>query len=131
MRILCGARAQFMPFAHNSIQPLLGLAIGWKTSLFFAKCRGVIIAPAIDYSGGMLNVQHFVKDDVFDEPRGNIARIQGLADRNGFVRGVVMAEDAAGLPLRPGERRLCDLPVEVALINARENLLEIVNLSLG
>ena len=88
-----------MPFAHNPIQPLLGLAIGWKTPFFFAKCRGVIIAPAIDYSGRMLYVQHFVEDDVFDEPFGNVFRIQGFANRNGFVRRVVMAEDAAGAPL--------------------------------
>ena len=51
--------------------------------------------PAIDYSGGMLDVQHFVEDDVFDEPFRNISRIEGLANRDGFVRGVVMAEDAA------------------------------------
>src|SRR5260370_42167600 len=120
-----------MPFAHYAVQPLLGLAIGWKTSFFFAKCRGVIIAPAVDYSGGMLNVQHFVKDDVFDEPLGNITRIEGLADRDGFVRGVVMAEDAAGAPLRPRECRRCDLPVARESINARENLLEVVSLALG
>src|SRR5712692_1643419 len=93
-----GARAQLVPFAHNSIQPLLGLAIARKALLFVTKGRRMIMPPAIDYSGGMLDVQHFVEDDVFDEPFRNIARIEGLANRDGFVRGVVMAEDAAGAP---------------------------------
>ena len=62
----------------------------------------MIVAPAIDDPSGMFDVQHFVEDDVFDEPLGHVARIQGLADGDGIVSGVMMPKDATGSSLRPG-----------------------------
>ena len=91
-----------MSFSHYAVQPLLCLLVPRVALFFGAKSRGVIVATAVDDAGGMFDVQHFVKDYVLDEPLGHLARIQGLADGDGIVSGIMMAKDAAGSSLRPG-----------------------------
>ena len=99
---LGGAGPQFLSFSNDVIQPFLRVLVSRKASLFGSKCGRVVIAAAVNYSGRMFDVQHLVEEDVLDEPLGNLARIQNLADRNRLMRGVMMTQNAAGSPLRPG-----------------------------
>jgi hypothetical protein len=73
-----------------------------KGFLFGPKRGGVVITPAVDYAGGVFDMQHLVENDVLEEPLGNIPGIQGFANRNGVVRRVVVAEDAFRRSPRPG-----------------------------
>src|SRR5260370_22113987 len=93
--LLSRAGAHFMSLAHHSIQPLLGLLIAGKPLLFGAKCRRVIVATTVYNSSRMFDVQHLVKDYVFHEPFGNVARIKRLADCDRVVGRIVMTENAA------------------------------------
>src|SRR6266576_7323350 len=92
-------RPQFLPFSHYMIQPFLRMLVAGKTLLFSSKRERVVIASAVDYAGGMFDVQHFVKEDVFDEPLGNVSGIQNLADRDRAMRGIMMTQNASGRPL--------------------------------
>ena len=68
MTTASGARAQFLPFANDMIQPFLRVLVTRKTLLFGSERGRVVIAPAIDHSGRMPYVKHFVIKNEFDEP---------------------------------------------------------------
>ena len=59
----------------------------------------MIKTPAINYPCGMFDVQHFVEHDVLDEPFGHIRRVKRFTNRDRFVRGIMMTEDAASATL--------------------------------
>src|SRR2546430_10896079 len=92
-----------MLFADDAVQPFLRSFVTWKALLFGSKSGCVIAAATIDDACGMFDVQHFMKQDVFNEPFRHVARIQGLADGNCLVRGIMMAENAARPAARPCE----------------------------
>jgi hypothetical protein len=113
------------------IKPFLCVLVAGKTLLFSAKRAGVVIAPAVDDASRMFDVQHFVEEDVFDEPLRYVAGIQDLTNRNRVMGGVMMAQNASGPPPRPGQYRLFDLAVKIAAIELCEDPFEIVNLTVG
>src|SRR5205814_3373373 len=90
--------------ADDSIEPLLGLLIPRVAALLGAKGWGVIVAPAFDDARRVLDVQHLVEEDVFNEPFRHVRRIQDLTDGNGVVCGVMVAENAARSSSRPRQR---------------------------
>ena len=57
----------------------------------------VVISTAVDDFGRVIDVEHFVEDDVFHDEFRNRRGIERFADDNGFVRGVVMAKDSVSL----------------------------------
>src|SRR5205809_649138 len=122
-------RSQLLAFADDVIQPFLRVTVPRKAFLFGPKRGRVVVAPAVDDASGMFDVQHLVKDDVLDEPFGNFPGVQGLANRDGVVRGVVVAENAFCWSPRPGQYRLFDLSVKITAVELRENPFEIINLT--
>src|SRR5258707_968139 len=68
---------------------------------------------------------------IYFEPLWDLARIQGLANDDRVMGGVMMTQNASGPPLRPGQYRLFDLAVKVAPIELREDPFEIVDLTIG
>src|SRR5437763_13830120 len=90
--------------ADDTIEQLQRLHIPWVATLLGAKGWGVIVATAFDNARHVLDVQHLVEEDVFNEPFRHVRRIQDLADGNGVVCGVMMAENAARPPSRPRQR---------------------------
>src|SRR5205085_4509081 len=57
-------------------------------------------------------------------------RVERLADDDGVVYAVVVAEYGARASLRPGERRLFELAVEEALVEPLEHAREVVDRAL-
>lgn len=94
--------------------------------LLGAEGFGVVVAAAVDEARGVFDVEHLVIEDVLDEPFGHVRGVQSLADDDGFVDSVVVAEDGARAALRPGERRPLDLPVEVPAVETSEHPREVV-----
>src|SRR5438132_1567902 len=87
--------------ADDSIEPLLRLLVPRVAALLGAKGWGVIVAPAFNDARRVFDVKHLVEEDVFNEPFRNFRRIHHLADGNGVVCSVMMAENAARAPSRP------------------------------
>src|SRR5262245_30489127 len=111
---LSRAGAQLAVLAYYSIQPVLRGLITREALLFRAKSRCVIVPPAINDLGGVLDVQHLVIEDVLDEPLRHVTRVERFADRDGVVDGVVMAENPLGPTLRPGQHWLLELIIEIS-----------------
>ena len=109
-----------MASADDSIEPLLRLFISRVTAFLGAKSWRVIVAPAFDDARGMFDMKHLVEEDVFNEPFRNVGRVQDLADGNGVMRGVVMAQDAARAPSRPCQRGRRQRIIEVLSIQSSE-----------
>ena len=124
-------RPQFLPLPNYVIQPFLRVLVAGKALLFGSKSDRVVIASAVYYPGGMFDVQHFMEEDVLDEPLGTFAGIQDLANRDGLMRGVVMAQNAPGSPFRPRQHRLFDLAVKITSIEPREDPFQIIDLAVG
>src|SRR5205814_7415020 len=59
-----------------------------------------------------------------------VGRVERLADDDGVVDSVVVAEYGARAALRPSERRLFDLPVEKAMVQSVEHPSEVVDATL-
>ena len=122
-----GACARDAALARDAFEKFLRLTVKGEALLFGAKRVRMVITPALYEARRVLDVQHLMKDYVFDEPLRDIARVQGLTDDDGVVRGVVVAEDATRAALRPGERRLFEPAVEIATVEPLENFVKVVN----
>jgi hypothetical protein len=79
----------------------------------------------------MLDVQHFVIEDVFDKPLRHFRRIESLANGYVIVDVIVMAQDTSGSSLRPSECRLTQFVVEVAPVQLNEHAIKIINLTMS
>ena len=91
-----------MPLANHQLKPFLGLLVSRIALFFGSKGSSMVIAPAVYYARPMLDVEHLMEQDVFDEPLGDVSGIQYFADGDGVMRRIVMAENAARGPLGPG-----------------------------
>ena len=58
--------------------------------------RSVVVAAAVDVFGRVVDVEHLVKDDIFDHVFWHRQGIERTADRDVVVGRIVMAEDAEG-----------------------------------
>ncbi len=74
-------------------------------------------------------MQHFVKNDVFDRIPRHARMVEDTADDDGVVRGVVVAEAAAGVVLSPGQLRTSHESVEEAAVEVVENFFQMVVMS--
>jgi len=57
----------------------------------------VVESAAVDDLGRVIDVEHFVEDDVFHDEFRDGRRIEGLADNDGLVGRVVVAEGPVSL----------------------------------
>jgi hypothetical protein len=79
----------------------------------------------------VLQVQHLVEQDVFDGVAGHARVVEDAADDDGVVRGIVVAEAAAGVVLAPGELRTSHESVEEAAVEIVENFFQMVVVAAG
>ncbi len=78
----------------------------------------------------MFQVQHFVVDDVFHCGSRNAEVVENSADDDGVVRGIVVAEAAAGFIAAPCHTWPRQQPVKKSGIQIVENDFQIVDLPL-
>ena len=67
-RGLGGAGSRNPTLTSDLLDPTLRIVIFGKATFVLAEGRGVVIAPAIDHSGSMLYVKHFVIKNEFNKP---------------------------------------------------------------
>ena len=79
----------------------------------------------------MLQVQHLVEEDVFDGVARDARVVEDSADDDGVVRGVVVAEAAAGMVLAPGELGASHESVEEAAVDVVEDFFQMVVMAAG
>ena len=77
-----------------------------RESLFVtSERRRVIIASAVVMDRRVMDVKHFVKDDVFDHEARNIVSIERTADDYRFVGRIMVSQYAVRFSSRPSENR--------------------------
>ena len=90
---LCGSfllRFFFQP-PDIPLNPTFRFVVIHKFLLIALESRGVVVAAAVDVFGWVVDVEHFVIDDVFDDVSGDRQSIERFADRDGFVGGIMVA----------------------------------------
>ena len=63
-------------------EPVLGFLKAGVAGFFGAEGARVVKPSAADDAGGVFDVEHFVKEDVFDEPARHIGRYFSLTERS-------------------------------------------------
>ncbi len=90
-----------------------------EEELFCLKCLGVdAAAPRFD-SDGVLKMKHLVIQQILDGAARSIGAVKDSADHDGVVRGVVVAQHAAGVVGAPGEGRAAKQAVEDSKTSSR------------
>ena len=74
----------------------------------------------------VLQVQHLVKEDVFDSIARHTWVVEDTADDDGIVRGIVVTEAATGVVLAPGELRTSHESVKEAAVEVVEDFFQMV-----
>lgn len=87
----------------------------------------MVVAAAVQVFCGVSDVEHFVKDDVFDHIMRNLGRIEGSTDGDVAVSRIVMAQYAVCFAGRPRQSRLWDKVAEIPAIQVLKNLVEIID----
>ena len=87
----------FLQPPYVSLDPAFGFLVIGKFLLVAFECGSVIVAAAVDMFCRVMDVEHFVIDDVFDDVTRRFRRVQRYADGDMVVGRVVVAEDAVGL----------------------------------
>ena len=99
--------------------------------LFRLKFCGMHAAAAATQFDGMLQVQHFVINDVFHRVAGNSRVIEDAADDDRVMSGIVVAEPVASMVAAPSHPRSSQQAIEESLVQIFENIFQIVDSSLG
>ncbi len=113
-------------FERDALEPFLRLDVVRKSFLLGAKSFRVVEATPLDDARGVLDVQHFVIQDIFDEPLRDIARVERLAVHDGLMHRIVVTENAARPALRPCERRLFELVVKKTPVEPLKHAFEVI-----
>ena len=79
----------------------------------------------------MLQVQHLVVDDIFHRTTGNPGMIKNTAHHDRVMRGVVVSQVIAGMPLAPCHPWTRQETVKEARVQVLKNTFEVVHLALG
>ena len=108
-------------------QSAFGFVVIGKFLLVAFEGGGVVVAAAVDVFGRVVDVEHFVKDDVFDDVSRHIDGVKRPADGDVVVRCVVVAEDAVGFLGRPRQHRFWDRVAKILPVNGGKYLVEIVD----
>jgi hypothetical protein len=84
--------------------------------------------PQLDW---VLQVQHLVKQNVFDRVARHARAVEDAADDDGVVGGIVVAEAAAGVVTAPGKLRASHESVEEAAVEIVEYFFQMVVVAAG
>jgi hypothetical protein len=107
-----------------------GIEFGEET-LFGLELAGVDAAAAGFDADGVLEVKHLVVEEVLDGAARGVGTVEDAGDDDGVVRGVVVAEHAAGGVGGPGEGGSAEESVEETGVEGFEDFVEIVVVALG
>jgi len=99
--------------ARQAVEDAAGLLEFGEALFFFAKFAGMGNQGATGAAGGMLDVQHFVKQDVFHSARRDLGTIHAAIQQNLIGTGIVTAKLASPASLAPGNMRAQQLPSEI------------------
>lgn len=83
-------------------------------------------APAAVESDRMLQMQHLVKQNVFNRVARHARVVEDAADDNGVVGRIIVAKTAAGVVLAPGKLRTSHKSMEESQIEVVEDFLKMV-----
>ena len=98
--------------------------------LFVAAEGGRVIVPApVVVNGRMVDVQHFVKDDIFDDVSRHIRRVERTADDDRVVRRIMMPQNAVSVPGRPRKHWFFNASAEIFRVHAFKDLVQVVYLA--
>jgi hypothetical protein len=104
---------------------LRGVEVG-EEALFGLELAGVNAAAAGFDADGVLKVEHLVVEQVLDRAAGCVGAVEDAADDDGVVRGVVVAEHAAGVVGAPGEGGATEEAMEEAGVERLKDFVEVV-----
>jgi len=76
-------------------------------------------------------MEHLVKQDVFNGVARHTRVVEDAADHDGVVRGIVMAETAAGVVAAPGKLRPSHKPVKETLIQVLKKFFKVIMMAAG
>src|ERR1700674_3814 len=107
-------------------QKLLGANEFGEQCFLFLKLPRVHASPTPTQLDRVLQVQHFVVENVFDRVARYARVVEDAADHDGVVRGIVVAEAAAGVVPAPGKLRAAHESVEKAAVEVVENFFQMV-----
>ena len=103
----------------------------WKALFFRQKFARVYTPAAAAEFDGMLQVEHLVKQNVFDGVARHARMVEDAADDDGVVGRVVVPKAAAGMVLAPGELRAPHESVEEAAVEVVENFFQMIVMAAG
>ena len=93
-----------------------------RKELFFGlELGGMNAAAAAAQPDRVLEVKHFVIDDVFDGVARNVRMVENTADDNGVVGGIVVPEAVARVILAPGHLGTGQQAVEKSVVEIVKN----------
>src|SRR3981081_1986771 len=103
----------------------------WKAFFFCEKFARVHASPAPSQPDWVLQVQHLVKQNVFDRVARHARAVEDAADDDGVVRGIIVAEAPAGVVSAPGELGTSHESVEEAAVEVVEDFFQMVVMAAG
>src|SRR5579864_2949405 len=123
--------AAFGGLRLQALQEGIRLSHAWEKLFLGLKLRGMDAPAAAAQLDGVFQVEHFVVDDVIQHVPRHGGMIEDTADDDGVVRGIVVAEDAAGLGLAPAHAGTGHQAMEKAAVQVLKDGLEIVEVAAG
>src|SRR5229473_3589399 len=107
-------------------QKLLGANEFGEQFFLILKLPRVHASPTPTQLDRVLQVQHFVVENVFNRVARHAWMVEDAADHDGIVCGIVVAEAAAGVVLAPSELRTSHESVEEAAVEVVEDFFQVV-----
>src|SRR5258708_6989958 len=115
----------------NNAQEFARLLQFRKALFFCQKFARMHTSPAPPQPDRVLQMQHLVKQNVFDRVARHARMVEDAADNNGVVGGIVVAKAAAGMVPAPGELRPSHESVEEAAVEVVEDFFQMVVVATG
>src|ERR1700674_4092239 len=112
-------------------QKLLGANEFGEQFFLFLKLPRVHASPTPTQLDRVLQVQHFVVENVFDGIARHAWVVEDTADYAGVGCRFVVAEAAAGMVLAPGELRASHESVEEAAVEVVEDFFQMIVMAAG
>src|SRR6266478_5365899 len=121
---------ELFTFLHNAQE--FARLLQFREALFFRqKLPRVHASPTPTQLDRVLQVQHFVVENVLDGVARHARMVEDAADDDGVVRWVVVAETAAGMVPAPGKLRAPHESVEEAAVEVVEDFFQMVVMAAG
>src|SRR5207245_8399957 len=108
--------------AVHTPQPPATQLVFWESLLFFPKLPRVDDAAMALALHRILDVQHLMKHEVFDEVARGPGRIQQPADGDGVVRRIVVTEEGPGKLRAPPQAHAGAVAFEDAAVQALDSV---------